>query len=484
MVFLPIGFSLLINFHIGGIEIFSDFFVSAFNPKINKEIISILILRLNETILISVCSWIISIVLGIILGILSSNIFYEFLKIPALFKGFIVLIITLMRSLHELVWCLILMQIFGINQLVGILAISIPFTAINAKVIREQIDTINSKSIKSLVLLKDNNLSALLTLIWHPILKTINNFGFYRIECTLRSTAILGLFGIGGIGTSLFLSFQTLNFREMWTYLWAFAFLTILVKEFTKKLKIKNINLQILILFISIVCPILIYYFYISTDLIINYLKIVLPVLEGFSFLSLKNIPDNYIESIFETIFLSFLATGIAISLPPSLLLISQNKNFIILLRIIAFWFRLIPPPIIILILLMFNEPSLSLAVITLGLHNAGITFKLLIENLDQAEKSNYIAMKSLGSSNRVGWLYGLFAKQCNSYLSYCAYRSDILIRETSIVGLVGSIGLGWQLNEALSSFDWNHVFLILFAYGTIAVIGELINGKIKSILI
>tara|TARA_Y100001933_G_C18818919_1_gene488351 strand:- start:63 stop:374 length:312 start_codon:yes stop_codon:yes gene_type:complete len=100
---------------------------------------------------------------------------------------------------------------------------------------------------------------------------------------------------------------------------------------------------------------------------------------------------------------------------------------------------------------------------------------------LNESNKSKYIAIKSVGSSNRVSWLFGLFSEQAKSYLSYCAYRSDILIRETAIVGVLGSIGLGWQLNESLSSFAWNNVIIILFAYSSIAILGEIINAKIKA---
>ena len=129
----------------------------------------------------------------------------------------------------------------------------------------------------------------------------------------------------------------------------------------------------------------------------------------------------------------------------------------------------------------MFNEPSLSLAAITLGFYNAGITFKLLNDNLSEIDKNNYSAFKSIGIPNRSSWLIGLFIKESRSYLSYCAYRFDIIIRETAIVSIVGSIGLGWQLKESLSSFAWNEVFIIICSYSSIAIIGELINDKIKS---
>ncbi len=199
-------------------------------------------------------------------------------------------------------------------------------------------------------------------------------------------------------------------------------------------------------------------------------------LISNFNFISY-----DFLKLLFETIILCLLSTGIAISFPPIFILILNNKKGITIISLIAFLFRLIPSPILILVLLMFNDPSISLAAIALGLHNAAITSKLLLANLYNQDKTQYIAMKSLGVENRSGWLFGLFIKQANSYLAYCAYRSDIIIRETAILGVIGSVGLGWRLQESLSSFAWEEVIVILFSYSSIAIIGELINGKIKS---
>ena len=111
------------------------------------------------------------------------------------------------------------MQIYGINFSIVIIAICIPYVAINAKVFSEQIENINIKTIESIKQINGIKSSTLITLVWAPLIKTFKNFGLYRLECAIRSTSILGLFGVGGIGTSIFLSFQTLNFRELWTCL-------------------------------------------------------------------------------------------------------------------------------------------------------------------------------------------------------------------------------------------------------------------------
>jgi len=481
VVCLPLAYQIFINFHIGGIELLKEFIISALIPKINNEIIVLLVKRLNETIFVAFFSWLISIIFGILFGILSSEIFYKILNLPIFLKKFIKLTLTLIRSIHEIIWGLILMQIYGINFSIGIIAICIPYIAINAKVFSEQIENIDLKTVESIKQINGNKSSTLITLVWSPMIETFKNFGIYRLECAIRSTAVLGLFGVGGIGTSIFLSFQTLNFRELWTYLWGLAFLIIIAKELLNKFNLSNSSKKFLTFFvIALFCISL---FSLSFFIYFIFYKNAIPFnsINNLLISNLNFISYDFLKLLLETIVLCLLSTGIAISFPPIFILILNNKIGITIIKIISFLFRLIPPPVLILLLLMFNDPSISLAAITLGLHNAAITSKLLLANLHNQDNKQYIAMKSLGVAKRSSWLFGLFVKQANSYLAYCAYRSDIIIRETAILGVIGSVGLGWQLQESLSSFAWEEVLVILIAYSSIAIIGELINGKIKS---
>ncbi len=483
MVCIPLGYQLINNIHFGGFKLFQEFLISAFNPNIDNEIIITVFKRLNETILIGFFSWLVSIIFGAIFGIISSNIFYKIFNIPNVFYRIIRFFLTIIRSIHEVVWGILLMQIYGINFSIGIIAICIPYIAVNSKVFAEQLETIDYKSFEYINQINAPKFSSLLTLIWNPIINTFKNFGLYRLECSIRSTVILGLFGIGGIGTSIFLSFQTLNFGELWTYLWSLAILIILSGLIFKKIKFNTTNKIVSIFFITVFLITILFSFLYFIYFIFNNnfenFNSVSSLFKSNSYLGLF----DFLKLILETIILSLLSTGIAISLPPLVIGIFNNNTSKIFIKIFAFLLRLIPTPIILLSLLTFNNPSVSLAALTLGLHNAGITSKLLFTNLNSQDKRNYIAMKSLGISKKTSWLLGLFSQQAKSYLAYCAYRSDIIIRETAIVGVIGSVGLGWQLQESLSSFAWQEVTIVLIAYSSIAIVGEFINGKIKKSL-
>ena len=67
------------------------------------------------------------------------------------------------------------------------------------------------------------------------------------------------------------------------------------------------------------------------------------------------------------------------------------------------------------------------------------------------------------------------------NYLTYSLYRVDVILRETIVIGVVGGVGLGWQLKESLSSFAWEEVLVVTLAFTSLTLIGERINEFIHQ---
>ena len=111
------------------------------------------------------------------------------------------------------------------------------------------------------------------------------------------------------------------------------------------------------------------------------------------------------------------------------------------------------------------------MAAIALGLHHLGVMGRLLKEGIDQQGKNISEAINCIGANPQTTWLYGCLSKQSSSYLAYGAYRTDVILRETAVVGMVGGTGLGWQIREALSSFDWAQVSVLIVIYILIMVL-------------
>jgi phosphonate transport system permease protein len=141
---------------------------------------------------------------------------------------------------------------------------------------------------------------------------------------------------------------------------------------------------------------------------------------------------------------------------------------------------RLWPPPLSALLLLFVLQPGLLTAALALGFHNLGILGRLLLESIEEAPSGPREALELMGSGSRLGLLYGSFSAVARSYLAYGAYRADVMLRETVVVGLVGATGLGSQLLESLTAFAWDQLFALVVVYATLTLLGEDLSDRLR----
>ena len=60
---------------------------------------------------------------------------------------------------------------------------------------------------------------------------------FYRFECALRSSAVLGFLGIPTIGYYLKLSFNNSHYHEVWTWLYALLIMVLALDYWSGSLR-------------------------------------------------------------------------------------------------------------------------------------------------------------------------------------------------------------------------------------------------------
>ncbi len=483
LVLLPIFIQIIQDFHIGGLSILYNFINASINPSINHEVIINCLKGLRVTFSIAIFSWSISLIIGIILSLFSSYTICRILNIPQLVATCLRRFLTLTRATHELIWGLLLLQIFGLAPWIAIIAIIIPYSSLMARVFSEQIDTLDNKEILALEQVGATGSQIIFTSILPKILPFICTYGSYRLECAFRGATLLGIFGLGGIGNNLRLSIISLNFDEMWTSLWI-MFIAIFILEKlviyiqNPKLYLNNIGKYVLTSFtILIILMVLSLKWIVITDSnffsSIRFHPIETLKLDNFIY------AINYLHwlNLFrETITISFLASSFAIGLPPLVLMFCPNRFTGKVLSLFWIFCRIIPPPFTTLLLLLCTTPSTSVAALALGIQNMGVLGRLLNENINKQSEDLFQSLNSTGAMESISWLYGKFIPQSNSYLIYSIYRADVILRETVVVGVVGGVGLGWQLQESLSSFAWEEVLLVTAAFISISMVGEIIS--------
>ncbi len=104
------------------------------------------------------------------------------------------------RSIHTLVFGLILVGIIGLGPMAGILAIALHSFGTYGKLYSESIETIDARLIESGLALGLSRMQTLVHALGRTMLPRFLSIHFYIWEFNVRDSTVLGLIGAGGLG--------------------------------------------------------------------------------------------------------------------------------------------------------------------------------------------------------------------------------------------------------------------------------------------
>ena len=136
---------------------------------------------------------------------------------------------SLARSIHELIWALLIISAMGVSPIAGMIALAIPFSGTLGKVFSELVDEESLLAARALKSIGHRPVQTFLTGILPGALPNLITYSLYRFECALRSSAVLGFVGIETIGLYIELSHEEFYYREVWTYFYLLLALIIAV---------------------------------------------------------------------------------------------------------------------------------------------------------------------------------------------------------------------------------------------------------------
>ena len=563
--------------HGGGFDLLAAFIQAAFTPSLDPLVLGSALKGLGTTVGVALLGWAASGLLGLTLALASSRQVWESCCGQVWPANLLRRLLALPRSIHELLWGLLLLQVVGLQPAVAIAAIAIPYAALVARVLGDQIDALPSGSLAALRCSGVAAPQALLTALGPPLLPGLLSYGGYRLECALRSATLLGVFGLGGLGTELKLCLQSLQFHELWTGLWLLLAVMLLLETGLGGLRrrwlmprrldlggassgeprlaprtaqapglgialaqsapagaglgssnLSGGNLSVsnrlspeprvsgpcpaesspgarglglglglggpkhslgrrgreMVLALVVLAPLLVW---LAQAIGVQPVALLhwqpLPNLGAASWASVLSLP--WAQLVGTTLLLTLVAAALAVGLAPLLLLvIAPWPGARPLLQLVWALARLWPPPLSALLLLLLLKPGLVTAALALGFHNLGVLGRLLLEASDDSPAPAELALKGAGVGPRLALLYGRFSGLARSYLAYGAYRADVILRESVVVGLVGAAGLGTQLLESLSSFAWDQLLALLVVYALLTLVGEDLSDRARRRLL
>ena len=134
-------------------------------------------------------------------------------------------LLIVLRSVPELVWALVFVRVVGLGPTAGVLAIALTYSGMLGKVYGEILESGETHSTTSLLRNGSGRLQAFLYGLLPTNAPELTSYTVYRWECAIRSSAVLGFVGAGGLGQQMDMSMKMFNGAEVSTMLLAFIFL-------------------------------------------------------------------------------------------------------------------------------------------------------------------------------------------------------------------------------------------------------------------
>ena len=364
-----------------------------------------------------------------------------------------------LRSVHELFWALLFLQFLGLNAVTGILAIALPYTGIFAKVFAEILEEADPGPLRALpdgTGLLSELFYARLPAVWAGI----RSYTSYRVECGLRSSAVLGFIGLPTLGFHLEAFFRAGSYSEVAALLLLFY---VLIGTLRFWLRPRLLPLYLVGAIVVLWSPIdmrwvnVVRFF---TEDIVPYPLRTGAGWDGLGRWAWQLLRDQALPGVAATLVLSqiaLVATGFVTMAAFPLI----SKQFFgrfgrFFGNLVLVVLRSTPEYVLAYVLLQLWGPSMLPAIAALALHNGGIIATLVGRHADT------IALRSDAPRGLDRYGYEIVPRVYGQFLAFLFYRWEIILRETAILGILGVRTLGFYIDSAISELRFDRFVLLI----------------------
>ncbi|MDO9144335.1 ABC transporter permease [Rhodoferax sp.] len=142
--------------------------------------------------------------------------------VPAVVRQAVRWLLMVLRSVPELIWALIFVRVVGLGPTSGVLAIALTYAGMLGKVYAEILESSDAQPAQNLLRNGSGRLQAFFYGLLPQSATELTSYTVYRWECAIRSSAVLGFVGAGGLGQQMDASMKMFNGSEVATMLLVF----------------------------------------------------------------------------------------------------------------------------------------------------------------------------------------------------------------------------------------------------------------------
>jgi phosphonate transport system permease protein len=204
--------------HAGGVNALRELGSAIVSPDLSPEVLRNGLQESWRTVSYAVAGLTVALVLGFPLGVVASGVLAWSPWQKRASAASVRFLLAFFRSIHELVWAWLFVAALGLSPMAAVLALGIPYGGILGRIYSEILQDVPEGPLRSL----RHAGASEWRVFWYgrlPMaLPDIISYTFYRLECGIRSAAILSFIGLGGLGHRIQLALADLDYSQAWSY--------------------------------------------------------------------------------------------------------------------------------------------------------------------------------------------------------------------------------------------------------------------------
>jgi phosphonate transport system permease protein len=119
--------------------------------------------------------------------------------------------------------------------------------------------------------------------------------------------------------------------------------------------------------------------------------------------------------------------------------------------------------------------------VLALGLHSVGMVAKFFAEAIERASPAPIEAARAVGAKPVQVIIYGVLPQVLSQLADVSIYRWEYNFRASTVLGLVGAGGIGFELIAALRTLEYRQVAAIMVVILATVTIVDAISGWLRG---
>ena len=408
-------------------------------------------------------------------------------------------LITLLRSVPDVVYGFFFVTAFGLGPQAGVVALTMATVGLLGKFYSEAVESIDEKPVEALAATGSHGLSVIRHAVVPQVLPLFMGYNLYMLDHNIRVALALGVVGAGGLGVELFIQMRAFHYQKAAAILVIMLVVITIIDRASASLRNKIIKggflnsetrIQDVVLMVVIGLFILICLCSVPMDMkelaagvprIWRFMKGMMP--PDFSRLTV------YLKLMLETVAMGISGTFLAIVLGVPLgVLAARNvtHNLIIynLAKEITNFFRATPDLVFALIFVVAVGLGPFAGVLALGLNTTGFLGKFYAEAIENVDPRPVEAVEASGARLLQRITHAIFPQVLPLFNSYNLYILERNIRYSTIMGLVGAGGIGFELVMTSRMYEYRQMAaMLLIILATIMLVDRLSSYLRKKVV-